>query len=88
MAGYLSQVVYPGAQVNPPTAPLAAGTADTMTFPSYDADGNALSRVDGRNQTTTYAYSDPESRLTAITYPASTIGAAASATTPTGAPAP
>ena len=34
-----------------------------------------LSRVDGNNATTTYAYSDPESRLTAITYPAGTLGA-------------
>jgi len=73
-AGYLSQVVYPGAQATPPTAPLAAGHADTLTFPSYDADGNLLSRVDGNNATTSYAYSDPESLLTGITYPAGTIG--------------
>ena len=73
-AGYLSQLVYPGAQTSPPTAPLAAGTADTVTFPAYDADGNTLARVDGNNVTTTYTYSDPESQLTAITYPAGTIG--------------
>ena len=72
-AGYLAQVVYPGAQATPPTAPLAAGSRDTMTFSSYDADGNLLSRVDGNNITTTYTYNDPESRLTNITYPAGTI---------------
>ncbi len=74
-AGYLYQVVYPGAQGTPPTAPLIAGYADTVTFPSYDADGNLLSHVDGNNKTTTYTYNDPESRLTAITYPTGTIGA-------------
>ena len=49
--GYLYQVVSPGAQAAPPTAPLTAGTADTVTFPSYDADGNALSRTDARPPT-------------------------------------
>jgi RHS repeat-associated protein len=73
-AGYLSQVVYAGAQATPPTTPLTAGHADTVTFSSYDADGNALSRTDGNNATTTYAYSDPESLLTTITYPTGTIG--------------
>ena len=73
-AGYLYQTVYPGAQATPPTAPLAAGHADTLTYPSYDADGNLLQRVDGNNVTTAYAYSDPESALTDVTYPAGTIG--------------
>jgi len=73
-AGYTAQVVYPGAQAAPPTAPLTAGHADTMTFPAYDADGNLLSRVDGNNATTSYTYNDPESRLTAVTYPTGTIG--------------
>ncbi len=71
-AGYPYQTVYPGAGV--PTAPLPAGTADTATINNYDADGNPLSRTDGRNQTTTYSYSDPESALTDITYPSGTIG--------------
>jgi len=53
---------------------LAAGTKDTMTFPSYDGDGNQLSRTDGNNVTTAYAYADPESRLTDVTYSAGTIG--------------
>lgn len=74
-AGYLYQTVYPGAQATPPTAPLTLGTADTITYPSYDADGNLLARVDGNNVTTTYAYNDPESRLTDITYPAGTLSA-------------
>ena len=73
--GYLAQVVYPGAQGTPPTAPLTAGSSDTVTFNGYDADGNLLSRTDGRNQTTTYAYSDNESKLTGISYPSGTIGA-------------
>ena len=71
-AGYLAQAVYPGAGM--PTAPLPAGTADTLTYPSYDGAGNVLSRTDGRNVTTTYSYTDPESALTDITYPAGTIG--------------
>jgi len=73
-AGYLAQVVCPGAQATPPTAPLAAGTKDTTSFTSYDGKGDMLSRVDGNNVTTTYAYNDPESRLTDVTYPSGTIG--------------
>ena len=81
-AGYLQQVVYPGAQTTPPDDPLPAGSPDTVTFgspdntttPGYDANGDLLTRMDGRNQTTTYTYADPESLLTQITYPASTIG--------------
>ena len=80
-AGYLQQVVYPGAQATPPLTPLSAGTPDTVTFgspdnataPGYDPDGNLLSRVDGRGQATTYTYADPESLLTQITYPSGTI---------------
>ncbi len=71
-AGYLAQVVYPGAGT--PTAPLSAGTADTLTYPSYDGAGNVLSRTDGNGVTTTYTYADPESALTDITYPSGTIG--------------
>jgi len=72
--GGLAQVVYPGAQATPPAAPLTAGTKDTISFTSYDNDGNPLTRVDGRNQITTYAYADPESQLTDITYPTGTLG--------------
>ncbi len=73
-ADYLYQTVYPGAQATPPAAPLAAGSYDTITYPAYDSDGNLLSRVDGNNITTSYAYNTPESRLTDITYPAGSIG--------------
>jgi YD repeat-containing protein len=69
-AGYLYQTVYPGAQTIPPTVPLGVGGTDTLTFPSYDADGNPLQRVDGNHVTTNYAYNDPESALTDITYSA------------------
>ncbi len=72
VAGYLAQVVYPGAGT--PTAPLTAGTKDTVSFPGYDGAGNVLSRTDGNNVTTGYAYNDPESRLTDITYPSGSIG--------------
>ncbi len=73
-AGDTAQVVYPGASSTPPTTPLAAGSYDTITFPAYDADGNLLSRVDGNNVTTTYAYNTPDSLLTDIAYPAGSIG--------------
>ena len=73
-AGYLAQVVYPGAQATPPTAPLTPGTRDTTSFTSYDGAGNLLSRTDGNNVTTSYTYNDPESLLTDITYPSGTIG--------------
>jgi len=71
-AGYLAQVVYPGAGT--PTAPLSAGTKDTTSFTNYDGNGDQLSRVDGNNVTTGYTYNDPQSRLTDITYPSGTIG--------------
>ncbi len=62
-AGYLYQIAYPGAA----TAPLPAGSRDTVTFPSYDTDGNATKRIDGNNVETDYTYSaDPQSLLTNI----------------------
>lgn len=54
--GEVAQITYPG--------------GDTTQYPSYDGDGNALQRVDGRGVVTNYAYSDPERRLTDIQYPA------------------
>ena len=63
-AGYLAQVIYPGAQATPPTVMLAAGTKDTVSFPAYDSDGNRLSRTDGNNVTTTYAYDDDDGLTT------------------------
>jgi RHS repeat-associated protein len=41
-------------------------------FSSYDNDGNLLQRIDGNNVTTNYLYTDSESRLTDIQYPATT----------------
>jgi RHS repeat-associated protein len=46
--------------------------SQTTQFPSYDNDGNLLQRIDGNNVTTNYLYTDSESRLTDIQYPAST----------------
>ena len=65
-AGYLSQVAYPLAGAT--TAPLAAGSPDTVTYTGYDADGDVLARVDGNGTTTSYTYADPESLLTDIHY--------------------
>ena len=48
---------------------------DSVRMPSYDALGNQLQRIDGNGRTTTYAYSDPENKLTDITYPAGTLAA-------------
>jgi RHS repeat-associated protein len=56
--GYPSQVQYPGGA--------------TLQYPSYDAAGHLLQRIDGRGWVTNYTYSDPESRLTAVQYPAAT----------------
>ena len=80
-AGYLDTVTYPGYAGPTPAYNTGTGSwdnvsgADSLRYPSYDADGNVLSRVDGRGQTTTYTYNDPESALTNITYPSGTIGA-------------
>jgi YD repeat-containing protein len=45
---------------------------ETMQFPSYDNDGNLLQRIDGNSVITNYLYTDSESLLTDIQYPAST----------------
>lgn len=65
--GYLYQVAYPGVAGTPP-GPYTAGTADTVTYTNYDNDGNPLTRVDGRDITTTYAYTDANGLLNAISY--------------------
>ncbi|HLI49207.1 MAG TPA: cysteine peptidase family C39 domain-containing protein, partial [Chthonomonas sp.] len=59
-SGYLAKVVYPNAN----------GPYDTVQLTSYDADGNVLQRIDGRGITTNYSYTDPESHLTDVQYPA------------------
>src|SRR5579884_2262329 len=57
-AGFLASIKYPN--------------GDTTKFIKYDALGNVLTRVDGRDITTNYAHNDPENLLTNITYPADT----------------
>ncbi len=65
-AGYLYQTAYPLSGAT--TAPLGAGSADTVTYTSYDGAGDVTTRVDGNGTTTTYTYADPESLLTNVHY--------------------
>jgi RHS repeat-associated protein len=51
---------------------MALPGGETTQFPSYDSDGNLLQRIDGNSVVTNYLYTDSESRLTDIQYPAST----------------
>ena len=51
---------------------MALPGGETTQFPSYDNDGNLLQRIDGNSVVTNYLYTDSESRLTDIQYPAST----------------
>ena len=46
--------------------------AETTQFPSYDNAGNLLQRIDGNSVVTNYLYTDSESLLTDIQYPATT----------------
>jgi RHS repeat-associated protein len=50
---------------------IALPAGDTTQFSSYDNDGNLLQRVDGNGVVTNYLYTDSESLLTDIQYPAS-----------------
>jgi len=79
--GYLDSQTYPGYSgpapvYNSGTWSNVSGT-DSLRYPSYDLDGNILSRVDGRGVVTTYLYNDPESLLTNVSY-----------TVPNGSPVP
>ena len=73
-AGYLDSLTYPGYSGPTPAYNAATGQWDNITggdsvrFPSHDADGHVLARVDGRGVVTSYTYNDPESRLTNIHY--------------------
>ncbi len=58
-AGYVSKIAYPG----------VSGAYDTVQYPSYDALGNPLQRIDGRGIVTNFTYNDPENRLTDVQYP-------------------
>jgi len=65
-SGYLYQMTYPLAGAGGGT--IAAGSRDTVTFTNYDYNGNVQTRVDGNGVVTSYAYNDPESLLTGISY--------------------
>ncbi len=66
-AGYLYQTAYPGTGTT--SAPLSAGSRDTVTFPAYDGDGHATRRIDGNGVETDYTHNaDPESLLTQVHY--------------------
>ena len=69
--GWLDSMTYPG--YSGPAFPNVSGP-DSVRYPTYDNEGNPLTRTDGNGATTTYAYTDAESRLTDITYSAGTIG--------------
>ena len=73
--GYLDAITYPGYSGPAPVynSPADGYTnvsgKDSLRFPSYDADGNLLVRVDGNGVETDYARNaDPESLLTGIHY--------------------
>jgi YD repeat-containing protein len=51
---------------------IALPGGDTTQFTSYDNDGNLLQRIDGNSVVTNYLYTDSESLITDIQYPAST----------------
>ena len=71
-AGYVAGVTYPG--YSGAAWPSLSGP-DSVQYPSYDALGNVLQRIDGNGRTVTFAYNDPENKLTDITYPAGTLAA-------------
>ncbi|HLJ54175.1 MAG TPA: DUF6531 domain-containing protein, partial [Chthonomonadaceae bacterium] len=57
-AGYAWKTVYPN--------------GDTFEYTSFNDIGQPTQRVDGRSVTTNYTYSDAESKLSAVAYPACT----------------
>ena len=57
-AGYAWKSVYPN--------------GDTFEYTRFDSIGDPLQRQDGRGVVTNYSYTDPESKLTNVQYPAST----------------
>ena len=77
-AGYLDSITYPGYSGLTPAFNTTNGTwdniagADSVRDAAYDLDGNVTKRLDGRAVETDYSYTDPESQLTDIQYPAST----------------
>ena len=61
-AGYLSKITYNNSGVQ----------YDTIQITAYDNKGNPTQRIDGRGVVTNLVYTDPESKLTDVQYPAST----------------
>jgi RHS repeat-associated protein len=53
-------------------ATITTPGTEVTQFTSYDNAGNLLQRIDGNGVTTNYAYSDSESKLTDVQYPATT----------------
>ena len=72
-AGYLYQIMYPGAGAATATVPATPGSGDTLTYTAYDLIGDVTSMKDGRGNVTNYAYADPEGYLTSVTYPGSPL---------------
>jgi RHS repeat-associated protein len=78
--GYLDSVTYPGYAGPTPVYSTTTGTwsnvagADSERNARYDGDGDVLTRVDGRGVTTTYSYTDPENKLTGVSYNVGTSG--------------
>jgi RHS repeat-associated protein len=54
--GYLASVTYPG--------------GDGLSYPTYDANGRLLKRLDGNGVETDFTYGDPDAGVSAISYPA------------------
>ena len=70
--GYLNAVTYPGYTGSTPAYSTTTGTwsnisgSDSVTYPTYDLDGNPTEKIDGNDVTTIYQYQDQESKLTEI----------------------
>jgi YD repeat-containing protein len=60
---YLASISFPNAN--------ATTGYDIESFPSYDAQGDLLERIDGRGVQTNYTHAGPDSTLPGISYPAS-----------------
>ena len=73
--GYLDSVLYPRYSGPTPVFNSTTGTwsnvsgSDSLRYATYDAAGNPLTRVDGNGVTTTYVYSDVESKLSSFSAP-------------------
>jgi RHS repeat-associated protein len=59
LAGILVEIAYPEA---------SSPAYDMVQFPTFDGVGNHLTRIDGNNLTTTYAYGDGDGLLSSVSY--------------------